>query len=532
MLKLGEKKTNGEEKLSSNDNFLVLSIDQDGKIRYFNKECEKIIGYYKNEILDKNFDILIPDRHYDQWKKLFESVKNDKKINDFKLPWLTKKGQEILARWSIAPVGKDGESTRNIGVVGELIDSPGKPKKDERSLPSRGDKEIIFKEIEKTNSQDKNRPTLKLQQPQKIPAESIQKTSKTREVDYKEVMKEYDSKKLEKTYEEFNKTVRSIKELEKKNKELEQENKKLDKTLKKVKKPKKEKHKKQSSQNLKKTIGKWGNFLINVVGINKKREEFKKMVSELDERKQILKNLESQLNQDKINLNKNRKTFVRWRERLEQLEDEVEKRRTDLINQEEQFEQKLIDSLKHNVCVQPGSEIQGQITEEGEINQTGEEDHHEMLDKIPQGAIIIQRGILKQVNQPFTDITGFKPDEVVEKSFFDFIAPEGLSGIEQYYIDRLKGEQAASYDTILITNDEKIMPVEINIKPMYFNGDKADMIIINSSGETIRDNIQDSSKPQDTKEEKPTESKDDSKKEQYEIDDTVKKMLAEKEKKK
>ena len=31
---------------------LVLSIDQNGRITRFNKECEKITGYDKNEVLN------------------------------------------------------------------------------------------------------------------------------------------------------------------------------------------------------------------------------------------------------------------------------------------------------------------------------------------------------------------------------------------------------------------------------------------------------------------------------------------------
>ena len=106
-------------------------------------------------------------------------------------------------------------------------------------------------------------------------------------------------------------------------------------------------------------------------------------------------------------------------------------------------------------------------------------DYHEILDKIPQSAAIIQRGILKQVNNSFASLIGYPSKEVVEKSFFDFIAPDGLAEIEKYYLHRLKGDsQRSSYKTMFVTKDNATIAVEVNVKPTTYAGEKAEIAVV------------------------------------------------------
>jgi len=105
-------------------------------------------------------------------------------------------------------------------------------------------------------------------------------------------------------------------------------------------------------------------------------------------------------------------------------------------------------------------------------------DYHEILDKIPQSAAIVQRGILKQINSSFVTLFGYTMNEVVEKIFFDFIAIDGLADVEKYYLDRLKGESVSTYKTVFSTKDNNKIPVEVNIKQTMCNGEKAEIAII------------------------------------------------------
>jgi PAS domain S-box-containing protein len=106
--------------------------------------------------------------------------------------------------------------------------------------------------------------------------------------------------------------------------------------------------------------------------------------------------------------------------------------------------------------------------------------HQKFLDKIPECAAIVQRGVLKQVNGSFAELLGYDIKEMVDKSLFDFVVPEGLSEIEKYYFNRLKGKDVSSYETIFLTSDDERMPVKINIKPVLYDGEKGDIAIVKS----------------------------------------------------
>jgi hypothetical protein len=66
----------------------------------------------------------------------------------------------------------------------------------------------------------------------------------------------------------------------------------------------------------------------------------------------------------------------------------------------------------------------------------------------------------------------------VEKSFFDFIALDGFADVEKYYLDRLKGESVSTYKTVFSTKDNNKIPVEVNIRQIMYNGEKAEIAII------------------------------------------------------
>ena len=84
-----ESKERDSKSSLGREDSLVLSIDRDGKIVKFNKECKQTSGYSKDEILNRQFfDFLIPDRYLKPWKNTLNSVRKNKLIDDFRLPLL------------------------------------------------------------------------------------------------------------------------------------------------------------------------------------------------------------------------------------------------------------------------------------------------------------------------------------------------------------------------------------------------------------------------------------------------------------
>jgi PAS domain S-box-containing protein len=203
---------------------------------------------------------------------------------------------------------------------------------------------------------------------------------------------------------------------------------------------------------------------------------FKRQHRELTLQKQQIEIRTSQLDAFEAQLMKERKTFnarveefCRWREKLELLESAIEKRRQELMKQEDVFLERAPATTQEPISTKP---------EIVKSTVPATSNYHELLDKIPQSAAIVQRGILKQINSSFVSMLGYAMDEIVEKSFFDFIALEGLADVEKYYLDRLKGENVSAYKTVFSTKDNNKISVEISIKQTIYNGEKAEIAII------------------------------------------------------
>ena len=162
--------------------------------------------------------------------------------------------------------------------------------------------------------------------------------------------------------------------------------------------------------------------------------------------------------------------------KIDKLGEEIEERRKNLVQEERLFRRRFISSLGKDIHVKP---IRGENGLAFDVETRGEtSDQHTMLDDYLESAAVVKRGILKQVNQPFVELLGYETDMILETSLLNFIAPEGLSGIEDYYLNRLKGETVSAYKTVVLTKDNNKLPVEISIRPTILNGKKAEIAVI------------------------------------------------------
>ncbi len=395
---------NKRKNLLNRLNNLVLSIDQNEKIIKFNNECEIFFGYNKDEVLNSNLsDSLIPNRYQKQWKNMIKSIKKDKSMDDFKLPLLTKHGHEIMVSWASFPVKNQNGDVEDIGFVGKFINSW-----NDAESPIVKKSKINFK---------------------KLDIDDIDKTSK--------------------------KLVKRNFELEHKNLELQEE-------LKNYKS-----HKIRINESGKPHISPIGKSIYSIsdmVGGKKKREEFERIMKELEDTRILLDERETQLTNEKRSMNKRRNEFCTWREKLEFLEDELKKREDELNSKQEE--------LKQAILTGPNKPINEIVTTEDII------DYPDFLNHISESAIVLQRGILRQVNDSFLNLLGYNSGELLDKSIFDFVDPEGFHGLESYYLKRIKGENISTYETIFLTKDNYKITVELSNRPTTFNGDKAEIAVI------------------------------------------------------
>jgi PAS domain S-box-containing protein len=256
-------------------------------------------------------------------------------------------------------------------------------------------------------------------------------------------------------FDEFEKVVQ---ELQEKNKELEKENKKLEKKL------NKSDSKKSDHIDAEGVVGRGLYRFSNTFGGLKKREELDAYMHELDQREKHLNKLEKKLEAEKQEVNERKNKFIRWREKLEELESNIESRNKWVQNKEKALIKAAESIEEPSVISRVKSEAEKEF-DPGDFNS------------INDCAAIVQRGIFKKVNNSFADLLGYSTDEIIDKSIFDFIDSSGFSGIEQYYFNRLKGEDVSAFETVFLTTGDVKVNVEVNTEPTVFNDEKAEIVV-------------------------------------------------------
>jgi len=114
-------------------------------------------------------------------------------------------------------------------------------------------------------------------------------------------------------------------------------------------------------------------------------------------------------------------------------------------------------------------------------NQTLVEEQIEdnlIIDNATECVAIIQRGILKKINNCFANLLGYQPEELVNKNLFSFIAPEGIEEVKKHYLSRLKDADSDSYKTVFLKKDNSTISVEITAEQVFYDDKIAEIIII------------------------------------------------------
>ncbi len=101
------------EHLIETANAMVVVLDTKGEIRVFNSTAERITGYTKEEIADRNwFEVLVPRERYPEVWAEFERLMDGGIPLEFENPILTTDGEERHIVW------KSNELIRNGEIVG------------------------------------------------------------------------------------------------------------------------------------------------------------------------------------------------------------------------------------------------------------------------------------------------------------------------------------------------------------------------------------------------------------------------------
>ena len=97
---------------------LIVTLDSQGRITYFNRACEELTGYSRDYALGKRvWDFLLPKRFLKPVEAVFQELTADKLPLRFENPWLTRAGEERMIAWSNNVVlDEDGRVVQVIGT--------------------------------------------------------------------------------------------------------------------------------------------------------------------------------------------------------------------------------------------------------------------------------------------------------------------------------------------------------------------------------------------------------------------------------
>jgi PAS domain S-box-containing protein len=126
--------------------------------------------------------------------------------------------------------------------------------------------------------------------------------------------------------------------------------------------------------------------------------------------------------------------------------------------------------------------IQQDVTEKRQIEQAlraSEEQYKTLIDKATDGIVITQDGKLKFLNHAMVEMMQYDADEMIGKSFLDYVVPESHEEMMEYSRRRTTGEEFhVMYRSWFIRKDGQILTVELNARTSEYEGRPAAFIVI------------------------------------------------------
>ena len=485
---------------------LILTVNKHGEIIQFDIECQKITGFSREEAINKKiWDLLIPYPYIKQWKKMMVSSFLEDGINDIRIPWKTKQGTEVLIILNSFPFKDKTGTADNVCFMGKKISNVWNKKqndgiKNEKISYKGGDKmteeatkpHFVFTkpplsqrkiEVKKNNNKNRQKPLESSRNQYPMPL--------TKNTDHQELSiknQKQLTKKIQELSEKYDEILKKQKILIKSNRKLERKNKQLTKKITKhhteIETPKKQLIENQlkksdikdASSSSTKTSDKTKKRNIGI-GWKKKKIEYENNIQTLKEMEKKLDFQQQKLHNERKDFDKRISKLSTWKEKLQQLEEEIEKRRVAVVEKEEKFQEQILHQQQETDIIStehdPEKSIQI-VSDQQEMSKPGED----YFNTITKSAGLIQRGIFKQVNDSFVTLLGYSIDEIMDKSIIDFIAPEGLQDIENYYISKLKGIKETTFQTVFLTKDNVKIPVKVEVESVKFHGSTAEIAIV------------------------------------------------------
>jgi len=116
-----------------------------------------------------------------------------------------------------------------------------------------------------------------------------------------------------------------------------------------------------------------------------------------------------------------------------------------------------------------------------------EEKYRALVENANEVILVIQDGMIKYLNSKVLEVVGYSEDELISKSFLEFIHPDDRNMVAERHIKRLKGEDLPHvYPIRIIDADGSIILMELNAVLITWEGRVATLNFLNDITERKR----------------------------------------------
>ena len=114
-----------------------------------------------------------------------------------------------------------------------------------------------------------------------------------------------------------------------------------------------------------------------------------------------------------------------------------------------------------------------------EALKESEEKYRNLIERANDGICIIQDGVITFTNPRLAELWGGTNEEIIGTPFTNYVHPDELSKLADYYNRRLKGERVPTlYETALMKKSGDKIYVELSAGIITYQGKPADLIIV------------------------------------------------------
>ncbi len=119
-----------------------------------------------------------------------------------------------------------------------------------------------------------------------------------------------------------------------------------------------------------------------------------------------------------------------------------------------------------------------------DILGASEEKYRSLVERAQDGIAIVSEGLLKLVNPALAKMLGSTVEEMLDKSFEQFVAPDLLDEVRENYRARMAGESVPqNYESAVVHRDGHRIEVEYNTAKIDYEGSPASLTIVRDTTE-------------------------------------------------